>query len=78
MNITNSLRKHALEIFYAGLHAMRPDVCMQGHVHLTENLLKIGDKNYDLGKYRNIYVAGFGKASGSMAQALEELLKERI
>lgn len=78
MNTTDSLRKHALEIFYAGLHAVKPDVCMQNHIHLTKNILKTGNRNYDLGKYRNIFVAGFGKASGSMALALEELLRERI
>ena len=78
MNTTNSLRKHALEIFYAGLHAVKPDVCMQDHVHLTKNVLKIGNGNYDLGKYRNIFVTGFGKASGSMARALEYMLMKRI
>ncbi len=74
MNTTNSLQKHVLEISYAGLHAVKSDVCMQNHTHRRKNMLKTGNRNYDLGKYRKIFVAGFGKASGSMAGALGELL----
>ena len=35
----------------------------------------MGEKFYHLDAYKNIYVIGFGKASGHMAVALEELLK---
>ena len=73
-----SLRKHALEIFYAGLRAVEPDVCIKNHLQLTVNILKMGEKFFHLDAYKNIYVIGFGKASGHMAVALEELLKERI
>lgn len=77
-NITMSLRKHALEIFYTGLRAVEPDVCIKNHLHLTGNILKVGEKWYHLDAYKNIYVIGFGKASGHMAVALEDMLRERI
>jgi glycerate 2-kinase len=79
MKTLDSLRKNTLEIFNAGLQAVEPDICMQKHIHLlTENLLKTGERIYDLNTFKNIYVIGFGKASGFMAFALERLLRERI
>ncbi|MBI5308906.1 MAG: glycerate kinase [Planctomycetes bacterium] len=73
-----SLRKHAREIFHAGLRAVEPDVCIKNHLQLTGNMLKEGERFYNLDAYKNIYVIGFGKASGYMAVALEEMLNERI
>ncbi len=79
MKILHSLRENALEIFYAGLQAVEPESCLQQHIRLFEhNLLKIGETIYDLNAFKNIYVIGFGKASGFMASALEKLLQERI
>lgn len=78
MKISSSLRKDALKIFYAGLRAVEPDVCMPEHVHLAGNSLEIGKRVYDLNTYKDIYVIGFGKASGFMAMTLERLLMNRI
>lgn len=78
MNTLNSLRENALKIFYAGLRAVEPDVCMPKHIRLTGNLLAIGEKVYNLNTFKDIYVIGFGKASGFMALTLERLLMDRI
>lgn len=78
MKLLNSLQKNAIEIFHAGLRAAEPDICMQEHIQLTGNILKIGKRIYDLDKFKHIYVIGFGKASGFMAVILEKLLNERI
>lgn len=72
------MRANALEIFYAGLRAVEPDVCLRRHIHLAGNLLKIGKKTYNLTKFKDIYVVGFGKVSGFMGVVLEEILGERI
>lgn len=40
--------------------------------------LKIGDLRFNLETFKNLYVLGGGKASGAMAEALEEILGERI
>ena len=71
-------KKNALEIFYAGLKAADPDIWIRDFILLEGNLLKIGDRVYNLGKYKNIYIVGFGKASGFMAATLEALFMERI
>ncbi|MBI2470659.1 MAG: glycerate kinase [Planctomycetes bacterium] len=78
MNTLNSLKKDALEIFYAGLKTVDPDILIRKLFLLEDNSLKIGDRIYNLCNYKNIYVAGFGKASGFMAATLEELLVGRI
>ena len=78
MNTLNILKKNALEIFYAGLKAADPDIWIRDFILLEGNLLKIGDRVYNLGKYKNIYIVGFGKASGFMAATLEALFMERI
>ena len=59
-----SLRAHAGEIFHAGLRAVEPDVCMKTHLQITGHILKVGERVYNLGGYKNIYAIGFGKAGG--------------
>lgn len=76
--MATSLRKHAEEIFRAGLRAVEPDVCIKSHLQLTGHILKAGERVYNLDGYNNIYAVGFGKASGYMAVALEEMLRGRI
>ncbi|MCF6159529.1 MAG: glycerate kinase [wastewater metagenome] len=79
MKTLNSLRKDALDIFHAGLHAVDPDTCMKKHISLPEkNLLQTGERCYDLSQFKNIYIIGFGKASGFMALTIEKLFPERI
>ncbi|MCF6154391.1 MAG: glycerate kinase [Candidatus Brocadia sp.] len=78
MNQLNTLRAHTREIFYAGLRAVEPSTCMRRHIHLDGSSLRIGEVTYRLNTYKDIYVVGFGKASGFMAVTLEELLGERI
>ncbi len=57
---------------------MEPDACIKDRLQLTGHILKVGERFYNLDAYKNIYVIGFGKASGYMAVTLEEMLKERI
>ena len=53
-----SLRKHAWEIFHAGLRAVEPDACIKNHLQLTGHILKVGARFYNLNAYKNIYAAG--------------------
>ena len=47
-------------------------VCLEG------NCLHVGDRTWDLAKYKRIFVIGAGKAGNHMARALEKILGERI
>lgn len=75
---TSQLRKNAEVIFRAGLEAVNPVQAIKRHVTLQDDKLIIGDKTYNLADYDGVYVIGTGKASVAMAQAVEELLGERI
>ncbi|GAK50537.1 glycerate 2-kinase [Candidatus Moduliflexus flocculans] len=72
------LRQHAREIFAAGLRAVDPIAAIQRHVRRDGAVLTVGSTRYDLHAYRHIYVIGGGKAGASMAQAIEEILGDRI
>ena len=47
-------------------------------MRLDGDMLRIGKKSWDLRKKRNIYLLGAGKACNSMAQAVCDVLGERI
>jgi len=69
-----ALRSHALEILTAGIDAVRPDEAVERAMHLDAQTLVVGDARYDLDAYDRVIVVGFGKASASMAKAVEEIL----
>lgn len=72
------LRAKALEIFQAALKAVDPAEAIRRHVHLEGEVLWAGQVPFPLSEVRRIYVVGAGKASASMAAALEGILEDRI
>lgn len=71
-------KEHALEIFKEALEGVNPRKCVLEHINLKGNVLNADGKEYDLKKYRSIFVIAFGKAASSMGNAIEEILGERI
>jgi len=71
-------RKFVLMGLEAALQAADPKDVVKSNIKLTGNLLRIDDSSFDLDKFRRIFVVGGGKASGSMAEALEEILSDYI
>lgn len=69
-----TLRSHAMEILTAGIDAVRPDEAVERAMHLDGRTLVVGDGRYDLDAYDRVIVVGFGKASASMAKAVEQVL----
>lgn len=68
----------ARSIFLAGLEAAAPQRALQRVMRLQKNVLRIVGKTYDLNQVGKLFVIGFGKAGGSMASAVEDLLGSRI
>ncbi len=66
------------ELVQAALRAADPAAAVQRAVRLEDDLLHVADKTYDLNRVRHVYAVGAGKASATMAQALEEMLGERL
>lgn len=72
------LRTDALAIFHASLKAIDPVNAVKRHLRLEGDMLRVGDRDYDLSTYTRIYVVGCGKAAASMSFALEDILQEWI
>ena len=67
-----------MTVLAAALKAVDPAQAVRNCVHREGSRLVVGDDVYDLAAFRRILVVGAGKASGPMAQALEEILGERL
>jgi glycerate 2-kinase len=71
-------RKFALMGLEAALEAADPKDVVKSRIKLKGKLLRIDDSCFDLEKFRKIFVVGGGKASGSMAEAIERILSDYI
>ncbi|MGB8780025.1 MAG: glycerate-2-kinase family protein, partial [Candidatus Bathyarchaeia archaeon] len=71
-------RELALGSLEAALNAVDPKQIIESKVVLKDCTLKVDDYSFDVREFKNIYVIGGGKASGSMAEALEQVLDARI
>jgi glycerate-2-kinase len=71
-------RKLALKGLETALNAVDPKQIIKSKLSLKNSILNVDNYSFDLKKFRNIYVIGGGKASGSMAEALEQMLGSRI
>ncbi|WP_455280632.1 glycerate kinase type-2 family protein [[Eubacterium] cellulosolvens] len=72
------VRDAILLAYESALLSSNPYQLIIDNVSVSESILTIGSKQFDLNKFENIIVIGGGKASGSMTQALENLLEGRI
>jgi glycerate-2-kinase len=72
------LRRMALRIIEKALEAANPYHAAKELVHLDGKSLRVGPHTFDLSKKGSIYVLGAGKATFPIAQALEEVLGDRI
>jgi glycerate 2-kinase len=79
----NNMRANAIAIFKAALDAVEP------HEAVSRSLLKAGNelrivsgkkiiKKIDLRTTGRIFLVGAGKASGPMAEAIEEIVGDRL
>ena len=78
LRLEDKLRQDAEVIFRAGLGAVDSKNAVVKFLSRKDCLLTVDNSSYDLLDYENVYVIGAGKASAAMAQAVEEILGERI
>jgi glycerate 2-kinase len=76
--MTAHLRKMALDIIEHSLLAADPYAAVKRMVCLEGDELLIGKQRFDLAGFERIIVLGAGKASFPIAQALEDILGDRI
>jgi len=77
-SLDRKARELAVRALDAALEAVDPEIIIKSKVQMKGNALKIGDLTVNLAEFKNIFIVGGGKASGSMGEALEKLLGDRI
>ena len=75
---TVQIRKHALEIFKAGVDAVDPIKLINEVAELKGHSITIKNSTFDLSLYENIYIVGIGKAAAAMALPLEKILGDHL
>lgn len=73
-----ALRRVALDIAEAGIATAHPGLATKRLVSIKGDTLTISGRSYDLSKKPQIFIVGAGKATYPIAEALEELLGNRI
>ena len=76
--VDRKARKLALRSLEAAVNAVDPQQIIRTKVRLENSTLRVDEYGFDLAEFQRIFVVGGGKASGRMAEALEETLKHRI
>jgi glycerate-2-kinase len=72
------LRRDAMDILSTAVEAVDPGEAIRRNLVIDNGELRIDGVALDLDRYSNVYVIGGGKAGGSMAEAIEELLGDRV
>lgn len=75
--LNQSIRQQLLSVFQDAIAAVKPDQALLRHMRVDGDTLVTGGNNYDLGRGA-VRVVGAGKGAAPMAQALENLLGDRI
>ncbi|RMF58953.1 MAG: glycerate kinase [Calditrichaeota bacterium] len=73
-----NLKQDALELLTVALMAVNPKRLLPALITRDANHLRIKNIEITLEDDTNLYVIGFGKASGTMAEAIENILADRI
>jgi glycerate 2-kinase len=71
-------REAALKILRAALNSADPRIAVRNNVHRVDDTLSVDNLTFDLDKFQRIFVVGGGKASGAMAEALEEIVGDNL
>ena len=73
-----SMRKDAAQIFSHAVSAVDPRGAVKRFFKVKGDTLEVADLCYDLSEIGHVYVVGAGKASAAMAQAVEDLMIDRV
>jgi len=71
-------RQLAINALNAALEAADPKNIIRSRVRVEKSTLKIDGLSFNLDEFKDVFVVGGGKASGCMAEAVEQVLGDRI
>jgi len=73
-----TLLNDAMEIWQAGVAAVRADRLVKDHVSIEDDILLIGDEAIDVSDFDRVLLVGAGKAAAAMALAIRDSLSHRF
>ena len=76
--LTRRARRLLLETLEFTLASVDPHLLVSRGIRMRGDKLQVGSQTIPLGNYDRIFLAGAGKASGVMAEALESILGSRL
>jgi len=76
--VNRKAREIMLNVLESTLEAVDPKKVMESKIILTDNRLDVNEETLDMTGFKRVFVVGGGKASASMAEALEQILGDRI
>ncbi|MEW6592191.1 MAG: glycerate kinase [Candidatus Hadarchaeota archaeon] len=71
-------REVLIEVVKIAIDSADPSLALRRRLKLKGKRLKVGDKEFDISKAKEVIVVGGGKASGAMAEALEDIIGDKI
>ncbi len=77
-DINRKARSIALDAIEKAIESVNPKNLIRSKVLLAGEKLTVNNKTFDLKSFKRIFVVGGGKASGYMAEAIEEIFNRRI
>lgn len=72
------LHHDILRAMEVAVQAVSPTILCQSHLKVDHGILRVDGLSLPLDGFRNIWVIGAGKASGGMAESIEQLLRSRV
>ena len=75
---TNDNRKVVLDLIETAYASISPVEVFKKDFSLTDKVLKIKDKTFDLNNFERVYLIGFGKGSAGNCKILEEKLGDLL
>ncbi len=76
--LNREARKLALTSLETALDAADPKQLLKSRLLFHDSTLNVDGLSFNLEKLKRVYVVGGGKASGSMAEAVEQILGDRV
>lgn len=76
--LNREARALALASIESAVNSVDPRRLLESRLSLKNSVIHINGYSFDLRQFKRIYVTGAGKASGSMAEGVEQVLGRRI
>lgn len=78
MSFKDQTRRFFEELFAAAVSAVDPRNAVKEFISKDKSHITVVSKRYELSRFENIWVIGFGKAASSMALGIEDVLLDEI